>query len=79
MSSSTLASEFRKEIGSNPPTEIIYAPEEADFDVPAFEKNVFPYSVVLENCYRRVGSTNLYKSTSTDLNRTKKCISPLIP
>jgi hypothetical protein len=67
-------SEFRRTIIENPPSEIYYDTFMTGLDVHSFEKNIFPYSKIIENCYLTTSNPKLFSSSSNSAKGTQKCI-----
>jgi len=67
-------SEFRRTIIENPPSEIYYDTFMTGLDVHSFEKNIFPYSKIIENCYLTNSNPKLFSSSSNSAKGTQKCI-----
>ena len=76
--------EYRKELLENPPRVINYRFGGADLDVGAFERNVFPFSLVLSNCYANipidsdVNSYRLYKSIFKTAELQRQCLKEVL-
>ena len=67
-------SEFRRELLDNPPPVIVYNRAGAELDVNLFEKKVFPYKNIVENCYKQdQNSVKLYYAKFSSKLEMKKC------
>jgi hypothetical protein len=73
-----LANEFKKDILLNPPSNIIYNTVGADVDVNLFESTVFPYKIIIENCYKPTLKENLFIEKHSDQFSMQVCIEKYI-
>lgn len=69
-----LASSFRSDLLNNPPSEIIYQTARSGIDFQLFESSVFPYTNVLNNCYIKSQSPNLYIEKYNETAMLVSCI-----
>lgn len=74
LSDKDLANNFRKDLRNNPPSEIIYQTTRSGIDFQLFEKTVFPYTIVLSNCYVKSELPNLYIQKFSESRMLINCI-----
>jgi hypothetical protein len=74
LSDKDLANNFRKDLRDNPPSEIIYQTTRSGIDFQLFEKTVFPYTIVLSNCYVKSELPNLYIQKFSESRMLINCI-----
>jgi hypothetical protein len=73
-----LASNFKKDLHDNPPSEIIYQTAGSGIDFQLFEKTVFPYTIVLSSCYVESEIPNLYIQKYSESRLLVNCIQDAI-
>ncbi|MEY4571714.1 MAG: hypothetical protein RLZ10_925, partial [Bacteroidota bacterium] len=69
-----LAIKFRKDLVENPPSEIIYQTARSGIDFELFEKTVFPYPLIISNCYVKSEIPNLYIQKFNENKKLVNCI-----
>ncbi len=74
LSDKDLATNFRKDLRDNPPSEIIYQTTRSGIDFQLFERTVFPYTIVLSKCYVKSELPNLYIQKFSESRMLVNCI-----
>jgi hypothetical protein len=69
-----LANNFKKDILLNPPSNIIYNTAGAGLDVSLYESTVFPYKIIIDNCYKPTLKENLFIEKYSDQFSMQVCI-----
>lgn len=69
-----LVIKFRKDLLQNPPSEIIYQTARSGINFKLFEETVFPYPIILTNCYVKSELPNLYTQKFNEPNMLANCI-----
>ena len=73
LTSSVVADEFRRDMTTRPPDVIVYDTTLADLNVPWFEKTVFPYSLVLAECYIPTDTPTVFVARNSPAEQSR-CI-----
>jgi hypothetical protein len=74
----SLAGQLRDDLIMDPPNAIVYLLDEPGLDVARFEKQIFPYQRVIDQCYARTNSPFVWVAKNSEMLETQHCIKSTI-